>query len=401
MKSNKTGEFLKKHCMIVHAYYPLGETRVQREAEALLKHNHEVDVICLRKKNELAMDYFKGVRIFRLPLIRHRGSGLFVQFLEYLVFFFLVMVKVTWLYGQQRYQTIQVHNPPDFLVFTAWVPRLLGAKIILDMHDPMPEFYMGKFHRNFNYLLLCLVRFQESISCKFAHHVIVVGHHWRQMLVEKDVAPEKISIVMNIADETIFRPLNARSIQAKTNKGLHLIYHGAITYRYGLDLVLEAMAQLRRPDIFFTILGKGDYMEVLIRKVNKLKLNSQVTFYQELLQAEKLPEILLKSDVGIVPYRNDPYTDNLLPTKLMEYAALGLPTISARTTGISKYFDNDMVEFFTPGNIGDLVLSILKLYNNRLRLETLAQGIKRFNRNNNWTKISARYITLVNRLGTS
>jgi hypothetical protein len=37
-----------KHCMIVFAPYPLGETRVQREAEALLKNGINVDVICIQ-----------------------------------------------------------------------------------------------------------------------------------------------------------------------------------------------------------------------------------------------------------------------------------------------------------------------------------------------------------------
>ena len=42
----------KRHCMIVHAYYPVGETRVQREALALIDAGYAVDVICLREQGE-------------------------------------------------------------------------------------------------------------------------------------------------------------------------------------------------------------------------------------------------------------------------------------------------------------------------------------------------------------
>ena len=40
---------------------------------------------------------------------------------------------------------IHVHSVPDFLVFAALVPKLLGARIILDIHDILPEFYASKF----------------------------------------------------------------------------------------------------------------------------------------------------------------------------------------------------------------------------------------------------------------
>lgn len=388
--------------MIVHAYYPLGETRVQREAEVLLRHNYKVDVVCLHKEGEPATDYFKGVRIYRLPVKRHIGAGLIVQFVEYLAFFFLAMFKVSLLHLQQRYNTVQVHNLPDFLVFAAWMPKLLGARIILDLHDLMPEFYIGRHHRNSGSLLVHLVRLQECLSCRFAHHVITVSHHWRQALIERSVAAEKVSVVMNLADDTIFRPPANRPRQNRADGKLGLIYHGVVTQRYGLDLVFRAMARLRReaPNVHLTILGKGDQMVTLMRLADELNLNDQVTFYFEFRPAEQLPNIILAADAGIVPYRNDYFTDSLIPTKLMEYAALGLPSIAARTNAISRYFDDTMVEFFTPGSVNGLARCIMRLYTNRERLAQLAHGIEKFNLHYNWTKIGAEYVALVGRLST-
>jgi glycosyltransferase involved in cell wall biosynthesis len=400
MKRKKYEDFRGRHCMIVHAYYPLGETRVQREAEALLKDNYEVDVICLRKQNEPAIDEFKRVHIYRLPVWRHLGSGVVVQFLEYLVFFFLAMVKVSWLHWHRRYNTVQVHNLPDFLVFAAWIPRLLGARIILDLHDLMPEFYMARLGQDFKSLPLRLVRLQESLSCRFAHHVITVSDHWRQTLADRGVAPNKISVLMNVADDNIFQPPATRPRQTQTDGSLRLIYHGTVTQRYGLDLVLHAIARLHReaPDIHMTILGWGREMQTLISLVDELGLNDQVTIHWEVRPAEELPKIILTADAGVVPYRNDPFTDGLIPTKLLEYAALGLPSVAARTTAIAKYFDETMVEFFAPGSVESLVRSIMRLYTERTRLAELGQGIQRFNERFNWTKLSAEYVALVEAL---
>lgn len=392
---------IRRHCMIVHAFYPLGETRVQREAEALSNHGYQVDVICLRRRSEPATDKFKSVCIYRLSVSRHLSAGLAVQLLEYLAFFLLAMVKVAQLHWQRPYNTVQVHNPPDFLVFAAWIPRLFGAKLILDLHDLMPEFYMGRFGQDVSSLAVRLVCLQERLSCWFAHHVITVSHHWRDALVARGVPAEKVSVVMNVADEAIFRPPAVRPKTARPEGDLRLIYHGTVTRRYGLDLVLLAMARLRQevPHIHFTILGGGDHMETLMHMADELDLNDQVTFQWEIRPAEELPEIILTADAGIVPYRNDPFTDGLVPTKLMEYAALGLPSIAARTTAIARYFDSTMVEFFAPGNVEDLARCIKKLYTDRTRLAQLAQGARKFNQRYNWTKLGAEYVALVARLG--
>jgi glycosyltransferase involved in cell wall biosynthesis len=388
----------RRHCMIVHAYYPLGETRVQREAEALLKHNYQVDVICLRSANEPAVDEFKGVRIYRLPVRRHAGGKL-AQLIEYLDFFLRAMFKVARLHRQKRYSTIQAHNLPDFLIFAAWLPKLWGAGLILDLHDLMPEFYMGRFHQDAKSLSVRLVRLQERLSCSFADRVITVSHHWRQALAERGVPAEKISVVMNVADDAIFRLPDAPARAQST--GLRLIYHGSVTQRYGLDLVLQAMARLRQqaPDLHLTILGRGDHMPTLIQMAGELELGDQVTFHRGLVPAEELPEIILNHDAGVVPYRNDPFTDGLVPTKLMEYAALGLPSIAARTTAIASYFQDTMVELFTPGDVDDLARCIMRLYTDRVWRAQLAQQADQFNQRYNWTKVGGEYVALVERLG--
>ena len=133
----------RRHCMVVFAYYPAGETRVQREAEALVRSGFEVDVLCLHspRNGTPPAAVVNGVRVHRLPIARkYRGGGLFRQFLEYLAFFFAVMFALIRLQRCRRYDVVQVHNLPDFLIFAAWFPRLLGARLILDLHDLMPEF---------------------------------------------------------------------------------------------------------------------------------------------------------------------------------------------------------------------------------------------------------------------
>lgn len=392
----------KRHCMIVYAIYPLAETRVQREAEALLRHGYEVDVICLRESGDLAVDHYKGVQIYRekfsFPLPLAKSGSLGERFLNYLWFLVSAAIRLTKLHLQKRYDTIQVHNLPDFLVLCALIPKLLGVPIILDLHDLMPEFYAGRFGKK--YLLAArLILWQERLACRFADHVITVSEHWKQALIQRGVPAHKCSVVMNVADERIFHPPEGGPLRSVEKDGFRLIYHGGMHERYGLDLVIWAIDQIRHdiPHIHLTLIGQGEYLPHLVLMVEDLGLSQYIMIGQPHL-AEELPGIICSCDLGVVPYRNDEFTDGLLPTKLMEYAALGVPAIASRTTAIEAYFSDTMVEFFEPGNVADLARCIRKLYNERDRLGELAQGCRKFNQRYNWAKISEEYVELLEQL---
>jgi glycosyltransferase involved in cell wall biosynthesis len=390
----------KRHCMIVHAYYPVGETRVQREALALVDQGYEVDVICLRDDGERATAVEDGVHIYRLPVKRHKGRGLAVQFGEYLAFLLLALVKLVMLHFRKRYGTVQVHNLPDFLVFAALGAKLSGAKVILDLHDLMPEFFASKFDSGMSSWPVRLVIWQEQLSCRFADHVITVTEVWRKTLIERGVPAEKVSVVMNVADPRIFRREGNGKRPSPNGHGFHLIYHGTFTHRYGVDLIVRALERVRPtiPNIHATLLGGGEYRDELIRLTQELNLTEYVEISPALLPASELPVLLQQADVGIVPNRSNIFTDGLLPTKLMEYVALGTPVIAARTPTITTYFDDQMVQFFTPDDVEDLSRCILHLGQDQSRRRQLAQNADKFNQQYSWNKVAGNYVAIINRL---
>jgi len=387
-----------RHCMVVHAYYPLTETRVQRQAEALVDAGYAVDVICLRDSGERPRDRYRGVEIHRLP-VRIEKASLSGQLLAYLRFLVLASIRLTKLHLLRRFGTVQVHNLPDFLVFCALIPKLQNVPVILDLHDLMPEFFAGRFGVNDHRFLQPLVRWQERLACGFADHVITVSERWRQTLIERGLPKDKCTVVMNVADERIFVP---RRKPPSPRSEFRLIYHGTVTHRYGLDVALRAIALVREeiPEMRFTVLGKGDGMLELVDLRRQLGLEDLIDLADEFVLAEDLPSVIAGADLGVVPYRDDVFTDGLLPTKLMEYAAMGIPSIAARTTAIDAYFRDTMVEFFTPGDAEDLARCIRRLHADPDRLAGLARGSRNFTRRYNWAATSAQYVATVRRLPT-
>lgn len=390
-------DFHGKHCMVVHAYYPAGETRVERQAMALLSHGIEVDLICLQRPGEPAIANIDGVQVYRLPVRRHKNKGIGVQMLEYLIFFSLAFIRLTVLQRKRRYDIVQVHNLPDFLVFVALIPKWSGAKVILDMHDLMPEFYSERFERPMNSLPLRFVRWQEWISCRFADHLITVTELWRQALIDRGHPADKITVVMNVADDRIFHRDGVLDTQFLRNEGLQIIYHGTLAHRYGLDIALRAVVLARRtnPNIFLTIHGRGEYSQALQNLALELGLQDFVKFSLQLITTKELAKLICQADLGIVPYRNGVFTGDILPTKLMEYAALGIPCIAARTRAIAAHFNDSAVHFFLPGDVEDLARSILTLASDREKLTALARNIGEFTQRYNWPDQRAIYIRLV------
>lgn len=388
-----------RHCMVVHNYYPFAETRVQRQAEALVNNGYEVDVVCLRHSDEPTVEKVAGVTVHRVPMQRSK-SGPLVQFFEYLTFLIVAFFKLTGLHLRKRYHVVQVHNLPDFLVFVALIPKLTGSRVILDIHDLMPEFYCAKFNSAMNSLPVRLIRWQEWLSCRFADHIITVTESWRQTLIKRSVSLDKCTVVMNVADPHHFNG-SVVTEPPHENDTFRMIYHGTLTPRYGIDLVLHALAQIRAdlPDARLTVHGRGEYLKTVLEVIEALNLQEIVDISTEFLSIAELSKLIASCHVGLVPYRRDIFTDGILPTKLMEYTLLGVPAIAARTPAILDYFDDTMIEFFIPEDVDDLAHHIRILYRDRTRLSELASNTAKFNKQYNWSNQAAIYSRLVEKLG--
>ena len=391
---------MRNVCMIVHAYYP-ADPRVRRQVEALLAKGWGVDVICLRDGGELSVEVCNGARVHRLPVRRHRGSGLAVYLLEYLAFFLLAAFQVTRLHLRQRYAVVQVHNMPDFLVFSALFPRLLGARVVLDIHDLVPELYTLKFGGRRDHLLVRITRWVERWSTAFADHVITAGEPFRRRLVARDVPREKITVIMNSADPQLFRPLPDDKARAGDNGGFTLMYHGGLFERYGLDIAIEAVDRLREriPGLRLHIYGQGEAVDGLRRLIEERDLREQVRL-GGFVPLDEIPSLIATADLGVVPYRSNPFTDLLYPTKAFEYLTMGVPVVLARTGAVVELFGDIPDMFFQPEDADDLAACIFALYQNVEKRQRLLDAARRAYVPYAWESQRGEYLRLMERLTT-
>ncbi|MBN2406637.1 MAG: glycosyltransferase family 4 protein [Elusimicrobia bacterium] len=348
----------KRVCMVVHEYYPK-DFRVRREAEALLDNGYNVDVICLKQKNEKSIDVWNDIIIHRLPVRRHRGHPLYIYIAEYFSFFVLCTIKLLQLFMKKKYDIIHVHNPPDLLVFVGLIPKLLGARIIFDIHDRVPILFISRFKAKSNKMIKNLVNLGEKISIHFADRIIVAVNIYKKMLVEKGYPENKIDVILNSADERYFY-IRGNADRVKDGY-LKLLYHGTLVSRYGVDTLIEATKILDGKGIGFRldIYGSGDAETMFKKMINKYGLGEKV-FLKGFYLIDYMPDIISKADLCIVPNKKDSFMDTVLPTKLLEYVIMEKPVIISRTEGTVEFFSEEEVTFFSPGSAKELADKIIE-----------------------------------------
>ena len=380
--------------MIAYTYYA-SDPRVRREAEALAGRGDTVDFICLREQQEpMRLDY-DGVRLHPLATSRYQGRSVLRYIGIYISFFIRSFFFVSRLYFKNRYDIVQVHTMPDFLVFAAAVPKLFGAKVILDVHDLMPELYTCKFGSGSRHWFVRVITWIERRSVNFAHRAIAVHVPHRDALVSHGNSLKKISVLLNVPDSRIFR----RNGDHRSDDKFRLIYHGTVARRHGLEIALKAVHSIRAgiPNLEFLVIGRGDDLERVKKLAVDMGLMGCVRFVGA-MPTHELPRHLVQADVGLVPILYDPFTRYMLPLKLLEYVGMGIPCIVSETETIRAYFSDDMVRYCKPGDERELAAAILELHQDADRRKQLVANASRFNTSYNWDQQRENYFELVDSL---
>jgi glycosyltransferase involved in cell wall biosynthesis len=381
--------------MVGYTYYE-SDPRVIREAEAALEGGYEVDFLALRRTSSAQTEIIRGVRVIRLKQQKYRGRGHFSYLLAYLTFFLRCLIKTTTLFVSRRYSVIHVNNMPDFLVFSTVIPWLFGSKIILDIHDPMPNTFASKFKSRENGLFYRLLLLQERISAMYSSQVVTVHDPVKYgILVEHGLKPAAVEVVANFADEKLF-PLR-HSFDVKYP--IRFVFHGTILERSGLRILIDALDRTKhRDDMSVKIIGEGDFSDRLRKLIVDLKLDNIVQFENRSYPAHEIAEHINDCQVGLAPLEISSVTDYALPLKLLEYISLGLPVVVVRNKAIKYYFGEEDCMFFdwdNPQSLADVFDKIVE--NPEILQHYRARSISLRDRFS-WSGEKQKYIELLDRL---
>ena len=395
----------RRAAVIALSYYPW-DPRIHRETEALIEAGMSVDLFCVQEENgQPRHETIHGVNVTRMRLRRTRADKLSYLF-EYGAFFLWGLWRLTVAGLRRRYDVVHVHNLPDILVFTTIVPRLRGARIILDLHDPMPELFRTIYRLGPRHPFVRLLAVAEYLSTRYADMVVTPNLAFRELFVWRSQLNGKVSVIMNTPEEDIFHPTKAAPADIPAaptgNRPFRLMYHGLIAERHGLDTLLQAVQIVAAaiPGVTLDIYGgQSPFLETIEAMIRQLKLGDRV-HYHGMKSLKEIAAIIETIDLGIVPNRRTPFTELNLPTRIFEYLSLSKPVIALNTEGVRDYFKADEIFLVHSDSPVDLADTIHRAYRDPVATRHVVERGFQVYLRHRWHDEKARFVGLVAQLVT-
>src|SRR5206468_9988653 len=300
---------------------------------------------------------------------------------------------------RHRYDFIYVHNMPDFLVVSGLIPKVFGAKIILDLHDPMPELMMTIFDLPKEVKSVRLLKLLEKWSIRLADSVVTVNLACAKLFASRSCPAQKITVVMNSPDEKIFRiqSPHMHPIAQRGVKPFVIMYHGSLVERNGLDIAIEAFARLRPliPAAELRIYGpRTSFLERVMDAVRMQGLGDTVRYLGQ-KSHEEIVQAIGACDVGIIPNHRNIFTELNTPSRIFEYLAMGKPVIAPRAPGICDYFDDTSLVSFELGSTEDLARKMKYVFHRPDEVSEITRRGQEVHRAHAWREERLKLIGVV------
>lgn len=381
-------------CMLAYTYYEQ-DNRVMRYAETLAGRGDHVDVIAVRRPHEAPFCTVNGVNVFKIQVRVPDERRKWTYLLRIVSFLYRAARCVAVHQRQIPYDLVHVHSVPDFLVYAAAPAKRGGAKVILDIHDVLPELYATKFGSAKDSLVYKALVRVERLCARFADHVIIANDLWRNKMIARSVPRDKCTTIMNYPDRDIFRP----GRRTQSNGNFTILYPGTLSWHQGLDVAIRAFARIsdKAPQAEFHIYGRGTEKTALQELVQELRLKDRI-FFHDPVPLRDMAQIMGNADLGVVPKRGDCFGGEAFSTKTLEFMSLGVPLVVAATPIDRYYFNDSLVKFFPCGDDAELAAAMLQLIqddNMRRQMET--NGLD-FARQHDWQLNQSCYLRLVDSL---
>jgi glycosyltransferase involved in cell wall biosynthesis len=270
-----------------------------------------------------------GIRVIRVWTFIAANEGTARRIVNYLSYMISALVASLFL----RRPDVLIATSPQFFcgwagVAASWLRRV---PFILEIRDIWPEgITAAGGMRNAKRA----VRWVEKMALamyRAADHIVTVGDGYREILIEKGVARERISVVTNGVDRELFT-LRSPDSELRRRYGLEdrfvCAYIGTIGMACGLDIVLRAARRLKqdpRSRVVFLLVGDGATRRRLEQEASRDGLDNVIFTGRQ--PKALMPDFLAVSDLCLVHLRKTPLYETVLPSKIFEAAAMARPIV--------------------------------------------------------------------------
>lgn len=383
------------HILVIVENVPLGiDQRLRKQVRELLGSGYRVSVVTRRDPENASWRDLPGLKVLDYPgPPEPRGMSGYVA--EYGVSFAWAAVLATAARLQGRIDVVQLCQPPDIYFPLAWPLRWLGAKVVVDQRDLMPELFTARYEQP-KPAVVSALRWLERRAQHSATHTICTNEYFRARLIGSGANPGRVTIVGNgpVLDRV------DRAIADVALKGGHKFlccWIGKMGRQDRLDLLLRGIAflvhDLGRTECRFAILGDGECLDETRFESARLGLEPWVSF-PGWLPEEQVFSYLATADLGL----DTSLQEDISPVKLMEYMACGLPFV-AFDVQETRAMGQDASVLVAPADIESYARELNALLDDQARRAEMGEvGRKRVRADLAWERQSAAYLDVMRNL---
>ena len=314
-------------------------------------------------KNKLyQFENIKGINILRVWTYMAPNSGIWKRMLDQLSF------MITAFFGGVFLKNIDVVIGTTPHIFTpvsaVLISKIKNIKFILELRDLWPDSMVAVGMDN-KFFLFKLAKFLEKKLYFSAHKIIPVTNSFSTYLIKMGIPKSNIKVVMNGVDISFFDFKKSKYIK-RSSKIFQISYIGTIGMAHSIHTIVEA-ANIMKNDFYdlpikFQIIGDGAERKTIEKEI----YNLENIILLPLVPKEKIIEYLDRSDLGIIHLKKNDLFKTVIPSKMFEYMAMGIPILHG-VLGESYEIirKHNLGIYFEAENPQDLCASIIKLYNEK------------------------------------
>lgn len=391
--------------LVVHSYVD-EDPRVRRAARAAVAAGWDVSMISLQRDGDPARGELDGARLYRQPVQRNQGAGISTYVAEYGRFAVLAARELLRIDRERPIDVVHVNSVPDWLVFAA-VPlrRRHRIGLILDLHEASPELFRMRFARSSRSLLtriaaralVSIVSFAERRSIAIADRVFVTAPRLRDRLTE--IAPQRgdaVEVLLNVPETQRFAAAAANDRTWMADGTLRLVYTGALTPIYEVDVIIRAVALLRSSPallpVHLVVAGRGDQEPALRALAAELGVADAVEFIGR-VPFEGVPALIRGADIALAPTRLDEFTDLSISNKVFEGMASGRLVLGTRLKTLDDLVPEESVARYASGSPAEAAAVIRRLVADPVeRVSRIESGLAAIRGGLSWEVVGVAYV---------
>ncbi len=275
------------------------------------------------------------------------------------------------LFIQALYRRVDVFvtSSPSFIVAVATmlVSLVSGTPYVADIRDIYPEqlFVCDIISRNS--VLGSLLMSLEKAVYDYSALVVTVNNSWQDYIQER--TETDVVLAHNGVDTNHFVVDKSQSIyvDSANDSPFVILFHGTLGRTQNVDLLIQYAKFLRKNNesgILIRIAGEGPKRQSMEKAIERYRLESVVD-YIGYVDFENIPKLVVNSDVGLCPHKDDYISRTAIPVKMYECLACGSPVITTPFGEAGKLLESNDVGFQHKNNdVGGIHESVLKLKNN-------------------------------------